>query len=188
MIVLSKDQINNSLPQIKRGLEKYLHIRGMMNEPSFYNNPEFRKKYNGFYRMRRGQVFQNIYFELFSSTHNADFTFEGILNKIYAQTNRYEASFASKLVATINDSKPIIDSLVLENTGLILPKYNQPNRMISILEIYNKLESKMNLFLQEPMAKYLVESFDNYFPDATHISPIKKLDFVLWQTRKPGNK
>lgn len=182
MIVLSQDQINNSFIRINPGLKKYLIIREMMNEPMFYNNPEFRKKYIGFYRMRRGTEFQNIYFELFSEANNDSFDFINILNKIYNQTNRYEASFASKLVATVNDNKPVIDSKVLKNTGLHLAYSQKLNRINSILEVYNTLESMMKSFLKEPMGVYLVESFDAFFPDARNIDSIKKLDFVLWQT------
>ena len=41
--------------------------------------------------------------------------FDVVLDLLHQETNRYEASFASKLIATINPSMPVIDSIVLKN-------------------------------------------------------------------------
>ena len=50
-------------------------------------------------------------------------TFRDVLDEIHAATGRYEPSFASKLVATIDPSKPLWDVHVLANTNHSPPSY-----------------------------------------------------------------
>lgn len=47
--------------------------------------------------------------------------FHDVLRALHHATGRWEASFASKLVATFDPSKPMIDAVVLTNVGLRLP-------------------------------------------------------------------
>jgi hypothetical protein len=44
-------------------------------------------------------------------------SFEKTITYIYEELDRFEASFSSKLVATLNPAMPIWDSVVLKNFG-----------------------------------------------------------------------
>lgn len=50
-------------------------------------------------------------------------SFEEVLQYLYSDLGRVEPSFSSKLVATIDDSKPVWDVHVLNNLGLKQPYY-----------------------------------------------------------------
>ena len=57
------------------------------------------------------------------------FDFSLTLVELFAATGRIEASFASKLHATLHPNAPVTDSVVLENLGLRLPAVAVPDRL-----------------------------------------------------------
>jgi hypothetical protein len=110
--------------------------------------------------------------------------FRAVLQALHGATNRYEASFASKLVATLDPSKPVIDAFVLRNVGLRLPTYAAADRAGRIGEIYSEIISAFTTFLSGERGYYLVSAFSRTYPDA-RVTDVKMLDLVLWQTRPP---
>jgi len=179
-INLTIEKIENALPNIRIGLEKYLLIQKMVEQFEFYNDPLFRRKFNGFYRMRRGGEFQNQFFLIFDS---GNIDFEYVLQRIFNFSGRYEASFASKLIATIDPGFPVIDKHVLNNLNLSRPQPKDLDKLNSWLNIYNRLISEFTTYLTSETGLYLLRRFDEMYPYASGIDPIKKLDFILWQSR-----
>jgi hypothetical protein len=97
-----------------------------------------------------------------------------------------EASFTSKLVATIDTSKPVWDKYLLKNVGLKAPGYHiaKDRRLNRCLTVYESLEKRMKHLLQSETGKMIVETFDEIYPQyAERVSNIKKLDFALWKIR-----
>jgi len=135
-IELTKQQINAAMPKVAKGLEQYVWIQSQVTGPGqFHTSSVFRKKFNHFYRVRRAVSWQDAYYNLMAQAKRDKLQFPVVLELLHKETNRYEASFASKLVATVNPSNPVIDSMVLKNLGLRLPYSTAPNRAsdISIL-------------------------------------------------------
>jgi hypothetical protein len=60
--------------------------------------------------------------------------FPEALREISRRTGRIEASFSSKLVATLSPTKPVIDRFVLENFELKLPRWGLHDRESRIIE------------------------------------------------------
>ena len=108
--------------------------------------------------------------------------FHDVLDLLHETTSRYEASFASKLLATLNPSLPVIDSVVLRNLGLRLPQSGALNRASQILMIYKKLGACFDAFLATKDGRYLVDQFRSMYSMAA-ITEVKMVDLVLWQTR-----
>lgn len=182
-IILTQKQIDVALPKLQQGLEKYLWLQGKVIEQStFYNDTEFRRKYNHFYRVRRGSVWQDVFYKLMERAKHEQLQFHVVLDLLHQSTNRYEASFASKLIATINPSMPVIDSIVLKNLGLRLPYPTIANRIQHICKIHQRLTDMFDAFLGTEDGKYLVKQFKTKYPSA-NITEVKMLDLVLWQTR-----
>jgi hypothetical protein len=109
-------------------------------------------------------------------------SFEVILDLLHQTTRRYEASFGSKLFATLNPSAPVIDSVVLKNLGLRLPSPSATERATRISEVHRTLARLYETFLATETGAYLVTAFRSAYPNAV-ITKEKQLDFVLWQTR-----
>lgn len=97
-------------------------------------------------------------------------------------SGRIEASFASKLVATLKPTTPVIDKFVLKNFGLRLPYTYAPGRERKTVAIYDKLCSRYEALLHSPTGRLICARFSERFPQSD-IEDLKKIDLVLWQHR-----
>ena len=182
--VLDRQKIDEALPKVAPGLAKYLRIMEFVaKDPLFHDDPDFRKAFNGFYRVRRSvTTWQPAFFSLMARAKSQGFDFARTLKELFDGTGRIEASFASKLHATLHPSAPVIDSVVLENLGLKLPSANDPERMAKVVDIHDGLAKSFADILATEDGKYLVRSFRNAYPLAS-VTDEKALDLVLWQIR-----
>lgn len=185
-ISLTRTQIDAAIPRVREGLEKYVWLQRNRDAVDVEVNAEYQRKFNHFYRVRRGATWQGYFYALLQGQKRKGqrVAFRGVLDALYAATNRYEASFASKLVATIDPTKPVIDSVVLRNLGLRLPHASAVNRPSLIEALHKELAAQFKEYLQTSDGRYLVAKFKKIYPNAD-ITEIKMLDLVLWQTRRP---
>ena len=110
-IDLSPGQIDAALAQASEGLRQYERLQSRVTAQSdFDQDPRFRRAFNRFYRVRRGREWQDTFYGLMRRAKKEGLEFRAVLLALHSATNRYEASFASKLVATLDPSKPVIDA------------------------------------------------------------------------------
>jgi hypothetical protein len=145
-------------------------------------NSVYRKNFNRFYRVRRGRDWQDKFYELLEARKAQAVRFTEVLESLHHATGRIEASFASKLLATVDPNMPVIDSIVLRNLDLRLPSYGSNDRISRIAELHSTLVMSFREFLMTETGRYLVECYRHEYADVT-ITEVKMLDFVLWQTR-----
>lgn len=183
-IHLSTELIESALPKIEIGLLKYTNIMSIVaTDNYFYKNLDFRRKFNAFYRVRRSsETWQPAFYEIMSKAHNLWLWFLEILTELHEKTGRYEASFASKLYATIHATAPVIDSVVLSNLWLVMPRSWDSDRLRKISEIYTEIGEIYSQFLKTENGRYLVTAFRKKYPDAK-VTEEKMVDLVLWQIR-----
>ncbi len=181
-INITQTQIQNALPKIEKGLSQYCWLQNYYKTHNISKDIIFQTKFNAFYRVRRNELWRNEYYNLFERSKSSSIFFENILNNIYDFSHRIEASFTSKLLATIQPDFPILDKFVLENTNLSLPKTYEKNRLEKTIVVYNKLVKQFNDFCATDDAQYLFKTFCAYYPNVK-ISKTKMIDFILWQTR-----
>lgn len=179
MFTFDISSVQSALINIKPGLEKYQYIMGMLHKSDLSKDIEFQRKYKGFYRVRRNDEFCQIYFE-YMEQHKKDIvTFDDVISHIYKETNRYEASFSSKLLATINPDMPVWDSLVLEQLSLTASLYSKKGRLPKTIFLYKEIVSWYANFLETQNADDIICIFDELYPDS-NLTSVKKIDFVLW--------
>lgn len=181
-IRLTESDIEAALPRVAVGLSKYLWLQAQRDASDVRSNSEYRKRFNGFYRVRRGLDWQEHFFGLLEAKKGQTVPFTEVLEELHRTTGRYEASFASKLLATIDPNMPVIDSVVLRNLNLRLPPSASKQRVARIGDIHSRLVISFNEFLRLELGRHLVQHFRSAYPDA-NITEIKMLDLVLWQTR-----
>lgn len=167
-----------------KSIERYREIMNLFrseNECSDY----FIRIYSGFYRLRRNDLFRNKYFELLDSLRDKEVEYEEIVRAIYDFSGRVEASFSSKLLATVNDRKPIWDVYVLKNLNVHIPKHYRGERKLNAyLSAYQEIEKWYEISMLSPEGNRMVEFFNERFPEYKNsISNEKKVDFVLWSIR-----
>lgn len=182
-IELTRSQIDIALPKVKEGLSKYLWLQEeISNNQNAHEDPNFRRRFNHFYRVRRNAEWQSTFYGLMGRAKTNALGFNSVLDALHHATGRYEASFASKLIATIFPSEPVIDSVVLGNLGVALPQAGDPNRVSGLCQVHQRLKSLFDAYLKTKAGLYLVDEFKRVYPSA-RITEIKMLDLVLWQTR-----
>lgn len=182
-VQLTRTQINNALPLVAEGLRQYLWLQQQfVANPGAHDDADFRRRFNRFYRVRRNAAWQETYYALMGRARREALQFDAVLDALRVETNRLEASFASKLIATIHPAFPVIDRFVLQNVGLALPAQNVQNRAARIVEIYAALQRCFEAYLQTDDGRYLVREFNRIYPNSG-ITEVKMLDLVLWQTR-----
>lgn len=151
---------------------------------------DYQENYANYYRMSRmDENWRTAYFRYMQKqVVNSDITFEEILTQISSVPHKrdnnsrktIDASFASKMLATLNSNYPIWDSHVAKVVGI---RY-QTRTVKDYVEIYNELTENIHAFLQTTNGAMCVEEFDKMFPNFTDISPVKKIDLYLWKMGK----
>ncbi len=106
------------------GLDRYTDI--MRGDPA---SPDFQRAFNGYYRIRRNEKWRQHYYDLFAKAKTEHYSFEQIITELYRITGNVEASFSSKMLATIDASKPIGNQYVLQNLGLELMGKTQEEKL-----------------------------------------------------------
>lgn len=184
MVRLDEAAIDQALPRVAVGLRKYCCLQAALATTDVARDRGFQIMFNAFYRVRRGATWRSAFFALLQQEKSCPQPFAKVLRELHAATGRVEASFASKLAATVDPSKPVIDSFVLKNLGLKLPPPGAAEvRLPRIEALYDRLVQTYDEFLDSEAGRYLVDRFVESYPERP-VTPVKMLDLVLWQTRQ----
>lgn len=168
------------------GIDKYSTIQNTFWEKDISNDTDgFQKLFNSFYVVRRNSEWRKDYYTLFESLKKEKntVTFEQILKALYNTTGKIEASYSSKMLATLNPNKPIWDQYVLQNAGIAPPSQGK-DRFNSAVNVYYQLCEWYDKFLATDNARDCIAYFNEIFPEHNSISDIKKIDFYLWMKRE----
>ena len=182
MLHVTDHEIDAALANVPPGLAKYRWIQERAWSCDTRHDRAFQRRFKGFYRVRRDDAWCVPYFELLEEAKAGGVDFARALRVLRERTGRLEASFASKLVATIDPSLPVVDRFVLENMGLRLPYPYAKDREARIVRLYEELRGRYDALLRSPTGRLIVSRYDGAFPDAP-VSELKKIDLVLWQHR-----
>ncbi len=172
-------------------LSAYFKIMEAVKAENFKATPEFRRLFNGYYRIRqRSQAWYNRYYEILEEQlkNPGTYTFEDILRELVCQADgKIEPSFTSKLLATADPQLPIWDQNVLRNLGLN-KKWNKysghsrENRIKAAVEIYAELTALCNEILASSAGKASVAALTRALSlqECDALTDMKKLDLILW--------
>jgi hypothetical protein len=183
MIQLDEARIEHVLPRVAVGLQKYRWLQAALHKRDVSRDPEFQLRFNGFYRVRRNAEWRYAFYDILEREKAKPPAFADVLLALYVATKRIEASFASKLAATIDPRNPVIDSIVLGNLGLRLPISGTISRRLEKCgEVHDFLTRLFSEYLSTEMGQYLVARFESSYP-RSELTGVKMLDLVLWQAR-----
>lgn len=169
------------------GLEKYRYI--IQYEGDVSEDIEgFQRVFNGYYNIRRNKAWRDRYYDVFQQVRikRLDCSFESILRAVSEEKTGVEASFSSKMLATIRPDQPIWDSRVLsalDRRGYTIPRVTASSytqRIDETVAAYKAIESACSNLMKDDNIKISLAQFDVLFPDYSWIDPKKKLDFLLW--------
>jgi hypothetical protein len=183
MRVVTHCEINAALDRLKTGVERYIWLQRRVELCDVSTDDLFQTRFDAFYKVRRNSSWRAEYFSLMESAKATGIDFPEALTEISRRTDRIEASFASKLVATLSPSTPVIDKFVLKNFGLKLPTSASSGRRSRTIDVYKALCRAYEDLLRTETGATILECFDRRFP-ASGITELKKVDLVLWQIRE----
>ena len=111
------------------------------------------------------------------------FDFSQIITALFLETGNVEASFSSKMLATIDPAKPIWDQYVLQNLDLELTGKTQKEKLKNAILLYGAIEKWYLDYLTTAEARENLKAFDLLLPEYEWISDVKKIDCLLWSKR-----
>jgi len=178
------NQISIAINKARRGIDQYLEIMKLFPVVNVAQDQIFQRKYNAFYRVRqRKENWYKVYYQFLEDQKGLDVSFSKVLLYLRDQLNRYEPSFSSKLVATLNPHMPVWDVHVLSNIGLRAPAYTSPNKFDLAQSAYHAIQKWYQSFELSSEGSKIIRMFDERIEEANSITNTKKIDFVLWQSR-----
>ena len=183
-LLSNQDNIFFRLRERSSALARYALTVSMLHKTDVSQDKTYQKTFCGFYRVRRNQDWRIKYFMLLEQNKSKmEPGFEKILDDLLQLTSRLEASFASKLVATINPDLPVYDSIVRANLGLPPRSGTQQVRFKLAIEDYNAIKQHSATQTKSDSFHALRANFDQVFPEYRAFSDTKVLDLLLWQNR-----
>ena len=153
---ISVDDAIEALREVKTAMQHYISIMNKVWNTDVSADKDFQREFNHFYRIRRNEEWRKKLYRIFEDTKQKTTPdFAEVLEELYAQTGNVEASFSSKMVATLNPNKPIWDSMVLSvlllkpetKNGKAFTRFSirtilaNPVYMINDMEAWNYFES-----------------------------------------------
>ena len=165
-------------------LDTYKDIMQCVSKANYYHNNDFKYKFNRFYRVRRNCGWQNSFYDLFSRAMNNTDRFAELLDEMYKKTGRFEASYVSKMLATVDCNMPIYDKNVLNFLGISVP---EKKTVENLTTIYKQIIEKNSDYADSKKGKEYIEWFDHDLSDYKWISSTKKVDFLFWTMGSESN-
>ncbi len=118
------EKIIEAIDRARKGIAQYLEIMELFSNTDVSIDKDFQRRFNGFYRIRqRPPEWYEQYYAYMQSQKGQNPTFSCVIRHLYSVLGRYEPSFSSKLVATIDVNSPVWDSVVLRYAGIKTPLY-----------------------------------------------------------------
>ena len=168
------------------GMDKYKNIMEIVKDKDIdlSKSKKFKLLFNGFYRVRRNNEWQEDYYNFFQDNrNNKKITFDEILDYMYDKTKgNIEASFCSKMLATINPNMPIWDQYVLKNLNIKVEGKTKEERLENTKNAYKLIVKEMNDRLERKNVQETIKEFRDFFPELD-FTDMKILDFLLWNNR-----
>jgi len=171
--------------KINQGIVKYLEIQAMVYNPFKFCSEEFKKKFNGFYRVRqKTPKWYEHFYNTFEQCKDKKLSFKEVLTIMWEKTHEIDASFCSKIIATIDPSKPVWDKYVLQWLGIILDMPKNPKEKIEYCsKIYDHINDEYRKHIYDGNVIETFKHFNSVIKHAEELNPIKKIDFILWSNR-----
>jgi hypothetical protein len=180
-----REKIIVAIEKAREGIGQYLDIMAMLQIIDVSTNRAFQKSFNHFYRIRqRSEAWYAEYYSFMEKSKSNAPHFEDVLDHLYLTLGRYEPSFSSKLAATLSPDEPIWDQHVIQNLGQKPPAYSSSRKIEQAKIIFQGIRKWYSEHLKSPEGRLMIDVFDEVVDSHNQITDIKKIDFVLWQTRR----
>lgn len=171
----------------EKSIDAYLFIQKEFAKGYIVNNKDFKRVYGNFYRLTMAGLtleWKERYFEILEGKKS---DLKKILNELYEIPNRkgqnsIQFSFATKLIHTIDTTKPIFDSLVGAMLGQRAKGKTKEEKIQSCIDIYDILQDVFHTCLGDNALQEILRAFRAKFnlSGERDMSDEKIFDFLIW--------
>ena len=163
-------------------LSSYFWLMDNLHTRNIAADEEYRRRFGGYYRMRFvSEKYRDAFFELFEQIkEQPEFSFCEAAYRLFEVDGKHEFSFITKMLHTIDPSRPIYDSQV--DAALKLRRTYQPDLGKKLQQddaILARLSSVYRELSEAQELSGLMSIMDNVVPGRT-MAVSKKIDFILW--------
>lgn len=190
MVTLNANTVIEESLGVAFSLRSYINILSAIQQDNFVATPEFRKAFNGFYKVRqKSAAWYDKYYGLMEEQRSANRSFRELLICLEKINGTIDVSFASKMLASVDPLLPIWDKYVLQNLGLLKrwEKMAGKEKMVRIDEaerIYEEIKFWYRAFICSKDGKACIAAFDSAMPHYKEkLTEVKKIDYLLWSKR-----
>jgi len=177
-------QIVNALSRARTGIARYLNLMDLFPTVNVSADLDFQRQYNGFYKVRqRPSDWYKTYYHIMQDLRDQKPSFDEVLDLLHSRLGRCEASFASKMVATLDAHRPVWDTWVLKNMRIKPLTAGSPQRFEQAKANYTRIQEWHDRFLASENGRLVVSVFRNMVPQHAKVTDLKKVDFFLWKNR-----
>lgn len=189
--------------KLTKAISQYLEIQDEYNKGvPLDKNTNFQKAFTDLYRLDKGSwnnqvIMRPIFFKCFEmyrmcSNKKVSISYLDILDGLSFVSGKTEKSFASKILHTLDNDKPILDSKVLQqlkkefsssNFSSLIKSKNKKYTLKEANVLYSTIINCYNNYLVRDAKEQNFEyNFDVFFKISppNRITLIKKIDFYLW--------
>jgi hypothetical protein len=183
-IAFTEPQIVKAIQLARRGIGQYLDLMDRFPSVDVSTDRDFQRRYNDFYKVsRKSAEWYKAYYDMMHGFRDRKPAFGEVLDRMRDAVGSCEASFCSKLVATLDANCPVWDKFVLDNLGVPALRSQSSRRFEQAKLNYGRIVEWYRDFLASETGRNAVRIFDSQVPQHARITNLKKIDFVLWQTR-----
>jgi hypothetical protein len=164
----------------------YSFLKNEYAKGNILNNLVFQFVFISYYGLDIARLSGEIKSRFFELLAQKQTNLELILSKLYEiptlkGENTIQFSFATKLLHTIDNDKPIFDSNVEKSTNIKLRGSDKDTKIRSRIEAYDSLEKLYAKLKEDDKTKRLISNFRLKFKvNDEKISDTKVLDFIMW--------
>jgi hypothetical protein len=173
----------------RRGsVEKVLALMEVRMSPALATDHEYQRTFNGYYKMgRKKGAFYRHFFSMLREAAYAPSppSLKTTLQNLYAQTGERHLSFGTKMLATITDDVVIFDRNVADHFGVPSTLLPRQDWLSEALRRYEEVRRGIQAFTQASEWLQMRALFDDKFPNAAHLSEIRKADLIIWAAYEP---
>ena len=190
MDVLNPETVIEDSLETAFSLKAYMRIISEIQRDDFIATPDFRKMFNGFYRVRqKTAAWYDTYYKLLEEQKKEGRSFREILQCLESVNGTIDVSFVSKMMAAVDPNLPIWDRYVLQDLGLLkrwekLSGKDKTQRMDEAERIYEDIKTWYVTFARSKDGMACIAAFDSAMPNYKEkLTAVKKIDYLLWSKR-----
>lgn len=183
------EQVSAALMKLerRRSVERVLELMRVRTNPALATDPNYRRTFNGYYRMgRKSDAFYRHFFSMLREAASAPSppSLRAILQNLHDSTGQRHLSFGTKMLATITDDAVIFDRNVATHFGVRSTPLPRQDWLSEALRRYGEIWQGIQAFTQAREWQQTRALFDQAFPNAAHLSEMRKADLIIWASHE----